>query len=372
MRFAIITHVMHGCDKDTYFAYGPYVREMNIWIKFADKVVVVAPLSSEHKTRIALNYDHPNVIFKKINAFNFKNPLAIIKSVLFLPRLFFTIYKVMRQADHIHLRCPGNVGLIGCLVQICFPKKPKTAKYAGNWDPKARQPVSYKLQKWILSNTFLTRNMQVLIYGHWQGSSKNIKPFFTASYRESEATPVLDRTLSGKIHFLFVGTLAIGKQPLYAVKLVENLFEKGYNVSLDLYGEGAERDQLSEYIAEHNLTQFISIKGNHTAETIKIAYQHSHFLILPSRSEGWPKVIAEAMFWGCLPIASKVSCVPDMLGDGERGVLLEMEIDKDVAQIASLIGNSDSYQSKVGQAVKWSRKYTLDLFENEISALLIK
>ncbi len=371
MKFAIITHVMHGCDKDTYFAYGPYVREMNIWSQFASEVLVVAPLSIDKKTNIALDYTHPNVKFRKINSFNFKNPQAILKSFWSLPMIFITVFKAMKRADHIHLRCPGNVGLIGCLVQILFPSKPKTAKYAGNWDPKARQPMSYRFQKWILSNTFLTRNLQVLVYGHWDGSSKNIKPFFTASYQESDIVPVLDRTLNGKIHFLFVGTLAIGKQPLYAVKLIEKLFEKGYNVSLDLYGEGAERDQLSEYITTHKLTDIIAIKGNHAADTIKNAYQRSHFLILPSRSEGWPKVIAEAMFWGCLPIASKVSCVPDMIDNGARGILLEMDTDQDVAQIESLIHNSNSYRSKVGQAVNWSQKYTLDLFEQEISALLI-
>ena len=43
------------------------------------------------------------------------------------------MYKAMKWADHIHLRCPGNIGLLGCIVQIAFPKKVKTVKYAGNW-----------------------------------------------------------------------------------------------------------------------------------------------------------------------------------------------------------------------------------------------
>ena len=38
----------------------------------------------------------------------------------------------------------------------------------------------------ILSNTFLTKNMQVLVYGEWEGSSKNVKSFFTATYSELE------------------------------------------------------------------------------------------------------------------------------------------------------------------------------------------
>ena len=76
--------------------------------------------------------------------------------------------------------------MLGCFIQILFPNKPKTAKYAGNWDPKSSQPTSYRIQKWILNNTILTKNMQALVYGEWEGNSKNIKPFFTATYQEKE------------------------------------------------------------------------------------------------------------------------------------------------------------------------------------------
>jgi len=53
----------------------------------------------------------------------------------------------MKSANHIHLRCPGNIGLLACLIQILFPNTPKTSKYAGNWDPNAKQPFTYKIQK---------------------------------------------------------------------------------------------------------------------------------------------------------------------------------------------------------------------------------
>ncbi|WP_427875193.1 hypothetical protein [Flavobacterium sp. MMS24-S5] len=89
-----------------------------------------------------------------------------------------------------------------------------------------------------MSNTFMTRNMQVLVYGEWENSSKNIKPFFTATYSESDKTPMKKNDLKGEIKFIFVGTLVSGKRPLYSVQLVEALIKKGYNVTLQLYGEG--------------------------------------------------------------------------------------------------------------------------------------
>lgn len=370
MTFCLITHVPHGFQNDAYYAYSPYVREMNIWAKYVDKIIVVAPLDLQAKTAIEIDYNHKNIDFRKVAAYNFLSLKSILKAGFKLPKIVFQIYKAMQQADHIHLRCPGNMGLLGCLVQILFPRKPKTAKYAGNWDLKAKQPLSYCLQKWILSNTFLTKNMQVLVYGEWDNSTKNIKPFFTASYFESDKTAVSPRVLTEKISFVFVGTLSNGKQPLYAIQLVEQLHHKGHNVSLTVFGEGAERKSLEDYINTNSLENVISLQGNQNQETVKKAYIENHFVVLPSLSEGWPKVLAEGMFWGCLPIASRVSCVPNMLDNGQRGLLLDLQLDKDVNQIESIIKDEKRYQEQVNHAIQWSRQYTLDVFENEIKQLL--
>jgi glycosyltransferase involved in cell wall biosynthesis len=370
MKFAIITHVSHIQLQNQYFAYGPYVNEMNIWAKYCDELIIVAPIQNTKITAIDCPYNSNNIQFVPINQISLLGLQAVLNTILKAPKISWQIFKGMWQADHIHLRCPGSIGLLGCLVQILFPSKPKTAKYAGNWDPKAKQPWSYRLQKWILSNTFLTRNMQVLTYGEWEGSTKNIKPFFTATYSEADKIPIKALDLKGKINFVFVGTLVQGKNPLYAIQLVESLNVKGYNVCLDLYGEGIERIVLENYIASKGLEKIITLKGNQNQETVKAAYQNSHFVILPSKSEGWPKAVAEGMFWGCVPIATPVSCVPFMLDYGERGVLLQIKLEQDIQQLETVLNDKVDFETKREKASHWSRKYTLDVFEDEIKKML--
>ena len=370
MTFCIITHVPHGCLNGKYFAYSPYLREMNIWSKYVDKIILVAPLDLKNLTEIDIFYSNDSIDFRNIPSYNFLSFVAAFKSLLKLPTITFEIYKAMQNADHIHLRCPGNIGLLGCLVQVLFPSKPKTAKYAGNWDLSSKQPLSYRFQKWILSNTFLTKNMQVLVYGEWKNSSKNIRPFFTASYFEKEKIVVKPRKLEGKISFIFVGTLSNGKQPLYAIRLIEQLHKNANNVQLTLYGEGKERAMIESYISENNLNNIVFLKGNQNQETIKNAYCENHFVILPSLSEGWPKVVSEGMFWGCLPIANKVSCVPNMLENGKRGILLDLKLSLDAQNIEQILKDSPLYQDKVNRAVQWSRQFTMDVFEEEIKLLL--
>lgn len=370
MVFCIITHVNHYQEQNEFYAYAPYVREMNVWLKYVDKVIVVAPLDKENKSAIDIAYEHKSMGFWRVTDFNITNLRNLFKALLSVPKILVLIYKAMKQADHIHLRCPGNMGLLGCFVQILFPKKRKTAKYAGNWDPKAKQSFTYKLQRWILSNTFLTKNMQVLVYGEWENQTKNVKSFFTATYSEKDKKPVLEFDLLNTIRLLFVGTLSKGKRPLYAVQLAEQLFKKGYDVELTLYGEGVERVVLESYINANGLDSFVRLMGNQNKETVQDAYRQSHFLILPSQSEGWPKVVAEAMFWGCVPVSSRVSCVANMLENGGRGILLKMDLESDVVMVESLIQDGVRYNEKRDRAIAWSRTYTLDYFESEIEKLL--
>lgn len=371
MKLVIITHVIHKQRQNQYLGYAPYVHEMNIWLKTVDEVIIVAPIKDEVPTAIDSPYQHPKIKFLKTPVFSLISLGQIFKTILVLPKSFWIIFQAMRQADHIHLRCPGSTGLLGCIIQVLFPNKKKTAKYAGNWDPKSKQPWTYRFQKWILSNTFLTRNIQVLVYGEWKNQSKNIKSFFTATYSESDKKMFQEKSLTPMMHFIFVGTLVKGKNPLYAIQLIEELFKKGYSVHLDLYGEGVEREYLERYILDANLGEVVVLKGNHPTDFVREAYQNSHFVVLPSKSEGWPKALAEGMFWGCVPIATPVSCVPFMLDSGDRGLLLKMNLDQDIQQLETLLNKELEFVAKSQKASDWSRKYTLDIFEREIKKMLM-
>lgn len=370
MNFVIITHVQHIKENSKFYGYAPYVREMNIWLKYVNKVTVVAPIEKTKLDNIHLAYQHKNIKFKEVSNFNTTSFSNSFQTLSKLPSILWTIFLAMKNADHIHLRCPGNMGLLGCLVQILFPNTPKTAKYAGNWDPNAKQPFSYKIQKWILNNTFLTKNMQVLVYGEWEGSSKNIKPFFTATYSETKKEGILPRSLNQKINFVFVGTLSIGKKPLYAIQLVENLKKLGVDVQLHLFGDGVLRNELEKYIESNKLKNFIFLKGNQSKEFIEEAYKESHFLILASKSEGWPKVVAEAMFWGNLPLTTNVSCVNYMIDNENRGKLLNLNLEEDTQLVFDLIQNEALYLKMCIAARDWSQHFTTEYFENEIKKLL--
>lgn len=369
MKLLIVSNAPIIYKEHKAFAYSPYVHELTVWSNFVS-ISFCCPIWETKKGLLVSEIPFTFASHYKLIDVNLKSLREIIKTLFSSFVNVFIIFKAMHNADHIHLRCPGNIGLIACVVQLFFPKKRKTVKYAGNWDPKSKQPWSYNLQKWILSNAFLTRNMQVLVYGEWGNQSKNIKPFFTATYSEREKDIVTENKSTEIIEFIFVGSLVIGKNPLFAIKLIQKLIEGGKKANLNLYGNGTEKDNLEIYIKVNKLEDCIFLKGNQDKETIRKAYQKSHFVILPSKSEGWPKAIAEGMFWGCVPLATKVSCIPFMLDYGNRGILLEMNLEKDLAQLEDLLKKQDAFLLKSELAREWSRIYTTEYFEREIKKLL--
>jgi glycosyltransferase involved in cell wall biosynthesis len=129
------------------------------------------------------------------------------------------------------------------------------------------------------------------------------------------------------------------------------------------------RTGLQQLIAEQDLGGQVFLHGNVSKDALKDYYRKAHFLVFLSRSEGWPKAVAEAMWWGCVPITTPVSCVPWMLAQGERGFLAE-DATAAVRAIVQCLTEPESYTHKAAKAAEWSRQFTLENFEEAIVQIM--
>ncbi|AZQ43878.1 glycosyltransferase family 4 protein [Nonlabens ponticola] len=355
-------------------AYAPYVKEMDLWMKHVDEVTIIAP-GNEPKKLLAQPFKRQDFGHISLRRLEFHRLMSIILSILSLPYQAIVLYRKMRSADHIHMRAPGNLTLLAGLVQILLPRKDKSIKYAGNFDPDANQPFAYRWQRKLFSSTRWTKNTAIMAYGSWPGSSSNVKEFFTATYLNKDRA-IVDRKLSVPIKLLFVGTLTKNKRPETLLQLQEQLSQDNIECEVHFYGDGPLRLELQEK-ADAKTT---FLHGNQPSEKVKEAYKNADFLVLNSQSEGWPKVVAEAMWHGCIPIASPVSCVPWMLNRDQqhlglpdpstaRGIICE-SLDQVVKGILFLIEHPQDYHQISINAQNWSQQYTMETFEAAIAALL--
>lgn len=395
-------------------AYAPYAREMDLWMKYADHTTFICP-TYYNRSLLTQPFSKQDFAIISLRRLEFHNYSSAFWSLCSIPYQFIVLCFAFAKADHIHLRCPGNLALLASIVQILFPFKKKTAKYAGNFDPNAAQPIAYRWQKRILSNTFLTKNIDVLAYGKWPDQSKNVKPFFTATYKRNQITPLTKKDWNGPFKAVFVGTMGANKRPIEVFEIVKELIDKGIAISIDFYGDGPLRSEIASRVELLGLEDKVLMHGNVDNSIVTEAYKNAHFSFLLSKSEGWPKAVAEAMFWGCVPIASAVSCVPWMLGvesvKGFKDTNLPSKIDQQIPHQVrdDEVSSRDSRErlpqgidfleteqrgilirniSKAGETVivylnrpellqklsenaaKWSRQYTLDDFEKAIQELL--
>ncbi|MCU1443613.1 MAG: hypothetical protein JWQ59_1763 [Cryobacterium sp.] len=92
-------------------------------------------------------------------------------------------------------------------------------------------------------------------------------------------------------------------------------------LTLDIFGDGEEREQLANRLEEHNAHHVVRFHGHRTDARSRLAT--ASFLLLTSRSEGSPLVLAESMAAGCIPIAYDIPYGPaDLIEHGRNGFLV--------------------------------------------------
>jgi len=106
---------------------------------------------------------------------------------------------------------------------------------------------------------------------------------------------------------LFVGRLVEGKRPTDAVEAVTRLAEKR-NAKLYVAGDGPLAAELS---GEH-----VELLGQVPYEEMPAVYRAADALVLPSRAEGLPRTVLEAMASGVGVVVSDLEQVAPVVGDG--------------------------------------------------------
>lgn len=117
-----------------------------------------------------------------------------------------------------------------------------------------------------------------------------------------------------------VARFSIEKGVDRAIRLFAKINERRPGSRLHLIGDGPQRVELEALVDRLGLTYQVRWWGWH--KDTRPILEAMDTLVLPSRTEGLPNVLLEAMALGLPVAATRVGAVPNVLADGVCGVLL--------------------------------------------------
>jgi glycosyltransferase involved in cell wall biosynthesis len=195
-------------------------------------------------------------------------------------------------------------------------------KYAGNWRPTSPEAWSYTFQRWWLARG--PHKACVTVNGRWPQQPAHVHSFYNPCLTDSERVAgrevALSKTLGSPVRLLFVGRLERAKGVERALHVVAQLIAGGTPVVLDLIGDGPARPEFEALIRDLGIDDHVRLHGWIPRPELAPFYGAAHIFLLPSTSsEGWPKVLGEAMAYGAVPVASDISSIPGNLKYFECG-----------------------------------------------------
>jgi len=372
-RLLVVSHVIHYKWNNAFYAYNPYAREIEIWADLFPRVIIAAPLRNERPPSDCRPFGRTNIEVSEQLEHGGNTWYDKIFRTLSLPFLLIGLANAMSKADAIQVRCPGNLGLLGALLAPLFSPY-RIAKYAGQWNGYEGEANSYRWQRDILQSKWW--NAPVLVYGEWPNQPTHIKPFFTSIMNHEQIERAKGACVGKRKHIplriLFVGRLSRSKNVHVLIESLGNLYRKEVPVHAHIIGIGPELIKLQERTAELSLPEDkIAFLGGMNFEDILPEYEWADVLVLVSETEGWPKVIAEAMAFGLICIGSNRGLVPQILADG-RGLVIEPGDENALSCLLMdiCLGKVD-FSSISKKASQWAHGYSLDCLRRAIRDVLI-
>ena len=371
MKLLVISHTTHYRAGGRMAGWGPTVRELDALAALFDEITHVATLYPEEAPASVLPYTAANVRLRLVppaGGDSLADKLGILAAY---PRYGRVIREELARADAVHVRCPANISL-AALALLRQAKQPpyRWVKYAGNWMPTGGEPRSYALQRrWLADNR---HRGVVTVNGRWPDQPPHVHAFDNPCLTDAETAAgeaaAAAKRLTQPVELLFVGAVNEGKGAGRALQVAAALRERGVPCCLRLLGDGPERPRYEAWARDHGVdARFL---GWVPRADIAAYYATAHFILLPSQSEGWPKVLSEAMAFGVVPIAAAVSSIPQILAETGAGfAFAPADIAGMAGAVARLAADPAGWSAAALAGVAAARRFTYRAYQLAVAYL---
>jgi len=169
---------------------------------------------------------------------------------------------------------------------------------------------------------------------------------------------------SGTCNLLCVGRLTPAKGQAILLKSIAQLQNEGVSVTLTLVGMGPDEQSLRQYAEQLGISQQVNFTGAVDQDHILDYYKAADMFVLPSFAEGLPVVLMEAMAMEIPCITTAITGVPELISNGEDGLLVPASDTEGLIQAINQLVNDPVLRQKLGKAGRLKVLSAYDLYKN--------
>lgn len=282
------------------------------------------------------------------------------------------IFSEVRRADAVHTPIPGDVGTIGMFCAMIL-RKPLFVRHCGNW--LVQRTRAEQFWRWSMEKFAGGRNVMLATGGSSEPPSSknaNIKWIFSTSLRNEQLQKAKPKELEkGKTVRLIIACRQEKRKGTEIVIESLNILREKLNVHLDVVGDGALLNDFKAKVTELGLENHVEFHGRvEQARVVELLKRADIFCYPTSASEGFPKVVLEALSSGLPVITTKVSVLPQLIKKGS-GVLLDEATPVGLAKVVEEIcADASRYKQLSENAIASAKEYSLENWRDFIGEIL--
>ena len=298
----------------------------------------------------------------------FKDKISILTH---LPMYLSRILNLIEKNNIVYSRGPSVPALLVILLSFFYKNKIFLHKYAGGWDLEP-VPFSYSFQRWLLKKQ---KRGHVLVSAALENDSSCIVSLPNPCLEKEEIraghSAMKLKIYSNGLRICFVGNCVFSKGIFNVLDILNILADEKKLAKCTIAGFGDENELRSRL--NHRANKLTAIVGVLSRADLNQVYANSHFILLPSRSEGFPKVLAEAAAFGCIPVVSKLPGINKIIQNNVNGILLEdLHVEKIVDKLKDVWADQAYMKKMAKDAHEFSKQFSFDSFVYSIKRLLGK
>ncbi len=276
-------------------------------------------------------------------------------------------------ADAVHTPIPGDIGTLGMLL-AWFLRKPLFVRHCGNWF--APRTVAEHFWKWFMERFAGGKNVMLATGGAPEPPSRRnpyVRWIFSTTLTEQQLKKCA--TLREANFGLNPRLIIVGRQEeekgtgvvIQSLPFIQKTFP---GVTLEVLGDGADLPKFKELAKVLGFEKKVVFHGRVTHEEVLKHLKQADLFCLPTISEGFPKVVLEALACGLPVITTPISVLPQLIMNG-CGVLLKERTPEALAEAVQFcLSDANRYREMSRIAIQTAQQYSLERWRDTIGAML--